>query len=334
VRFDLRTVLGATLLIAAALRPSPARADSGAANLLAEGRVDDAIVLLQGRISNSRQDAESYSLLCRAYLMLGEWDPGVAACEKAVSLDPANGEYHSWLGRVYGEKAEHSSFIAAARMAAKVCDQFEAAVRLNPKSVDARADLADFYLEAPRILGGGRGKAEVQAQEMDALDPAQAHRIKARIAEEKKDPDTAEKEYRLAIRLSGGQAGTWLNLARFYRRAGRLDDMEAALQMAVAPQMNRPDLLMGAAEMLISTGRNLPQAKQLLRRYVSSGATVEDAPLFKAYYLLGTILEREGDERSAAEQYRAALALARNFSLAQKALVRLRSQNKTAPPAD
>jgi cytochrome c-type biogenesis protein CcmH/NrfG len=324
--FDFRRVVVTTVLVAVAFLSNVAAADSTPGKLLAEGRVDDAILLLQGRINSAPRDAESYNFLCRAYFMVGEWDPGIGACEKAVSLDPGNDDYHSWLGRIYGEKADHSNFITAARMAGKVRDQFEAAVRLNPKSVDARADLADFYLEAPGFVGGGKDKAEAQAQEIATVDPAQAHRVKARIAEVRKDYATAENEYRIAVQVSGGKAGTWLNLARLYRRTGRLDEMEDAIRHATAPEMNRPDLLMGAAELLISTERNLPEASNLLRRYVSSGGTVEDAPVFKAHYLLGTILARDGDKQAAAQEYRAALSLARNFSLARDALRRLKPQ--------
>ena len=71
------------------------------------------------------------------------------------------------------------------------------------------------------------------------------------------------------------------------------------------------------AEILINTGRDLPEATELLRRYVSSCGTVEDAPVFKAHYLLGTILERDGDKKAAAEQYQAALSLAKSFSPAR-----------------
>jgi cytochrome c-type biogenesis protein CcmH/NrfG len=322
--FGLRKLLSVAVLTAAAFHSSLAASDPTAGKLLAEGRVDDAILLLRGRINGAPNDAQSFSLLCRAYFMLGEWNPGITACEKAVSVDPDNIEYHSWLGRIYGEKADHSSFITAARLAGKVRNEFETAVRLDPNSVDARADLADFYLEAPGIVGGGKGKAEAQAQKIAALDPAQAHRVKARMAEEEKDYVTAEKEYRIAIQLSRGKAGTWLNLARFYRHVGRWNEMEDAIRHATAPEMNRPDLLMGAAEMLINAKRDLPDATELLRRYLSSNATVEDAPVFKAQYLLGTILEREGDKQAAAEQYRAALSLAKNFSPARDALNRLK----------
>ena len=53
---------------------------------------------------------------------------------------------------------------------------------------------------------------------------------------------------------------------------------------------------------------------------------MKDAPVFKAHYLLGTILEREGDKKAVAEQYRAALSLAKSFSPGQDALNRLIQQ--------
>jgi|ERR1700691_2673365 tetratricopeptide (TPR) repeat protein len=327
---NLWKILGAAMVVAVAFVPSMA-IDSVAQKLLAEGRVDDAVLFLRSRINAAPRDAESYSLLCRAYLIIEQWNPGIDACEKAVSLDPENGTYHLWLGRIYGEKADHSNFITGARLASRVRNEFETAVRLDPNSIDARADLADFYLQAPAIIGGGKDKAEAQAQEIAKVDPAQAHRVKARIAEEEKDYVRAESEYRVAVQLSEGKAGAWLNLARFYRRVGRLDEMRDAIHHATAPATNRPDLLLDAAQMLVDTGGNLPEASQFLRRYMSSSGMVQDAPLFKAHYLLGTILEREGDKQSAAEQYRAALSLVRNFSRAQDALNRLKlpAKNET-----
>jgi cytochrome c-type biogenesis protein CcmH/NrfG len=299
-----------------------AAADQSAHQLLDQGRVDDALVLLENQVRSTPENAEAHSLLCRVYLTIDQWDPAIAACEQAVKLDPENSGYHLWLGRSYGGKAEHSGALAAGHLALNVRDQFEAAVRLNPKSVDARGDLADFYLEAPWLLGGGKQKAENQAQELAKLEPAQADLVRARIAEKNKDLASAEREYRRAIEDSGGAGGPWLALARFYRRVSRFDEMEQAIGRATQPELNRPDLLVGAAEILMQSG-NLAGAAQLLERYLSSPATVEDAPVFKAHYLLGTVLERQGHPQQAIPQYQAALSLARDFAPARSAIERL-----------
>ncbi len=296
-------------------------AELSPAKLLAAGRVDDAILTLQNRITAAPNDAESQNLLCRAYLALTNWDASVAACQKAVALEPENGEYHLWLGRAYGEKADHSSFFSATGLAKKVRSEFEAAVRLDPSNVEARADLADFYVEAPGIMGGGVNKAANQAQQLAALDPAQAHLVRAQIAEKDNDQAAAEREFRAAIQASGGKPGTWMDLAQFYRRTNRFDEMQAAIQQATAAQKNQ-HVLLAAAEVLIQTQRDLPAAAELLRRYLAS-ETVEDAPAFKAHYLLGSLLERQGNTQAAAQEYRNALSLARDFSLAQDALKRI-----------
>jgi Tfp pilus assembly protein PilF len=298
-------------------------ADDSAPSLLAQGRVDDAITNLRGQISSSPNDPEAHNLLCRAYYTLGEWDSGISNCERAVSLEPGNSRYHLWLGRVYGEKADKANFMTAAGLAKKVHTEFETAVQLNPNNVDARTDLAEFYLEAPGIVGGGRDKAEAQAQTLAGIDPAKAHWVNARIDEKKKDLAGAEKEYRAAIESSHGSASAWLHLAQFYKHSGRLDQMDDAIRHVASAPLDQADVLVDAAHLLLDTNRDLPEATKLLRRYVSSASTVEQAPVFKAHYLLGTVLEKQGDKQGAAQEYRTSLTLARSFSVAQEALNRV-----------
>jgi len=293
--------------------------------LLAAGHVDDAIISLQNRVSSSPNDAAAYNLLCRAHFMLGNWDAGIRACEKAVSLDPNNSRYHLWLGRLYGEKAAHVNFWSAAGLSRKVRNEFETAVRLDPNSAEARTDLAEFYLEAPGIFGGGKEKAEAQAQQLMHLNVTKAYWVTGRIAERKKDFKTAESEYRKAIQASHGRADEWLNLAFFYRHVGRFDQMEEAIQHIRSAAVDKRNVLMEAAEMLVRAGRNSPAALDLLHQYLGS-STVEEGPAFKAHYLLGTVLEQGGDKQAAAQEYRTALSMVSGYSLAQAALQRLNSR--------
>src|SRR6266496_2640149 len=220
-----------------------ASVDETAPALLASGRVDEAIAALHGQISSSPNDAVAHNLLCRAYFTLGQWDRGISACERAVTLAPDNSQYHLWLGRIYGEKADKSGFMTAAGLARRVRNEFETAVHLSPKSVDARSDLAEFYLEAPGIMGGGRDKAQQQAESLTNLDPARAHWVNARIAEKKKDYTTAQNEYRGAMDASHGSASAWLNLGLFFKHRERFDEMEQALGHVRGAPIDRADAL-------------------------------------------------------------------------------------------
>ncbi len=310
----------AALFVALSL-PARAAADSPE-DLLAAGRVDDAIQTLKQQISHSPTDTEAHNLLCRAYFMLEEWDHGISACERAINRAPQNSLYHLWLGRIYGEKADRAGFMSAAGLAKKVRSEFERAVELDPKSWQARTDLAEFYFEAPGIVGGGKDKARAQADVLASLIPAMAHYINGRIAEKNKDTATAEREYRAAIEASHGGAHAWLNLALFYRHQNRLDEMEQALRTMESRPLDRPESLMDGGSILLRTGRNYALGIELVRRYLS-GPTVEEGPAFKAHYTLGQLLEKQGDRSAAAQEYRAALALAREYTRAQEALKRI-----------
>jgi len=312
-------VLLVLLLLVASLTASVA---DSAKDMLAAGRIDEAITELNGRLSSAPADAESSNLLCRAYFALEDWNRAESSCRKAASLDPDNSRFHLWLGRVYGEKADRANFLAAAGLAGKVRGEFERAVQLNPKDIDARLDLAEFYLAAPGIVGGGEQKARAQAQFIATVNPAREHWVYARIAEQKKDAATAEREYHQYIDLSQGDAEAWLNLALFLRRQKRFDEMEQAIVKLSQAPMPKLDVLVEASQMLYRVDRRYPFAIELLHRYLASGP-VEAAPAFKAHYLLGMLLEKQGDKAGAAREYRASLALVRNFGLAQQALNRV-----------
>lgn len=312
------------IFAAGLLAVSPALAtDATLSALIASGRADEALAALRGAINSSPNDAAAHNLRCRVYFSLGQWDRGIGDCEKAVALDPDDSRYHMWLGRIYGEKADKSGFMTAASLAGKVREQFEAAVRLDPNNVEARTDLAEFYLEAPGIVGGGRDKAQQQADVLLRLEPARGHWVNGRLAEKRKDFDTAEKEYRAAIEATHGSASNWLNLGLFYKHRERWDEMEQTLSHVRNAPLDRSDALVDAADVLIRTQRNLPEAVLLLQTYLSSSSKVEQAPAFKVHYLLGTADEKLGDRQGAAAEYRSALDLAHEFQPAQQALERV-----------
>ncbi len=315
----LATLLPASVFISATTTSSQAR---GAESLLSAGKVDEAIGVLH---QQNPQDAHAHYLLCHAFLDISKWDAAISECQTAVTMDPGVSNYHMWLGRAYGEKAQHASFISAAPLAKRSRMEFEHAVQLDASNFDARSDLAEFYIEAPGFLGGGKDKAQAQAEAIATRDQATSHWIHARIAEHDKNMTGAEMEYKAAIRASGNHGERWIDLASFYRRQGRLSEMEDAVIKAVEADKKKSNAFFDAASLLVRAGRNLPGAIQLITRYLSSSDKNEEAPAFQAHYLLGSILENQGNKKAAAAEYQKALALARDYDDAQKALKRIKN---------
>lgn len=301
---------------------SLALANSSAVDLLKLGRADEARRALNATIAENPNDAQAYNLLCRVYFQLERWDSALRMAEKSVALDPENSNYHLWLGRAAGRKAENSNPFTAWGLARRVRAEFERAVALDGKNAEARSDLAEYYLEAPGFLGGDRKKARDQGDAVAPYDPALASYIYARV-EEKQGNDRAEQLYKKAVAESGGGARYLMELAYFYRRAGRMQDMEQAVTQALAAPRKGGVPEYDGAYLLMRTGRNYKGAVQMLRHYLEGDDPVEDGPSFRAHYMLGALLEKMGDRKGAAQQYRAALALASDYGPARDALARI-----------
>jgi tetratricopeptide (TPR) repeat protein len=291
--------------------------------MLAAGRIDDVIASMQAKLEKSPTDAVAHNYLCRAYFSVQDWDDAISACEKAVSLDPGNSDYHVWLGRAYGEKADHASPLSAFSLARKLRKQLETAVQLDPNNVAARLDLAEFYTEAPGILGGGDDKVRGQADALAKFAPAKAHYVLCRLAEKQKDGIEAEKQCQAAVTASGGNALDWLNLAVLYKHQARWNDMEQSLKKVASAADGKSDALLESADLLLRAGRNPALAAQLARQYLASDSPSERFPFFQAHYVLGKALEKQGDTQGAAREYRESLTLASNFPPAKEALSRV-----------
>ena len=302
-------LLGAGLTSAPADVPKLGLAPVDAA--LQQGEADRALTLLSAQPS-----AEAHNLRCRVYFTLGRWDDAVNECDQAVRLNGQSADNHLWLARALGEKADNSSFIAAFSLAKRARAEFELAASLDPHDGEALTDLGEFYASAPGVVGGGIDKAQGLVAQLGRIDPARAHVLLARIAETKKDYDTAEREYKQAIATSQHPAIPWITLASFYRKRERWNDMEAAVEAGYkAAQADRHAglALYNGASVLIRGKRNLALAAKMLEEYLSLYPKTEEAPAFEAHTRLAKVKAQLGDKNGAWQERTEALRLAHDY---------------------
>jgi len=287
---------------------------------LQAGEADKALSLLNSLPPTNETQAEAKNLECRVLFTVEQWDRSVDACQQAVNIERQNSDYHMWLGRALGRKASQANFLSAFSLGKRVRVEFEEAVKLNPRNADALADLGEFYRSAPGVVGGGLDKAEGVAVQLDSADPARAHELRGRIAEERKDFGTAEREYKQAIAVSAHPAFRWTTLADFYRRRQRWTEMDSAIQSCVnaAAHDKRAGVpLFDGALLLIDANRDLPRAARMLEDYLAGQAKTEEAPAFAAYTKLAGVKMGLGDLAGAQRDKATALALAREYKPAQ-----------------
>lgn len=232
------------------------------------------------------KDAVTLELIGRNYYMLGDYRKATDWLEKAMTADPSSSTHALWLGRAYGRRAETSSVLTAPRYASRTREYFEKAVQLDPANKEAVNDLFEYYLEAPGFLGGGLDKAAKLAERIAARDAVEGHYARAKLAEKRKDPSGAEQQLRRAAELAPGQVGRLIDLAKFLAKQGRYQEAEQSFQNAAKIAPNSPKLLFERADTYIRAGRNLGEARELLKQYLKAPLTPDDPPRFMAEKLL------------------------------------------------
>ena len=314
-----RGVFVALLAVAPVLSTAQAAGSQPLAQInqaLQAGEADKALGLISSLPQAGAQSAEAQNLECRVRYALQQWDTAAEKCEQAVRLDGQNADDHLWLARALGEKADRASFMSAFSLAKRVRGEFEAAARLNPHNAEALSDLGDFYQQAPGVVGGGIDKAEGVAAQLDKLDAARAHQLRARIAESRKDYATAEREFRHAVAAAAHPANYWTTLASFYRRRQRWQDVDAAIhscQTAAARDKQAVIALYDGAGVLIESNRDQALASKMLEDYLASTAKSEEAPAFEAHLRLAKLKKQLGDTPGAQRERTAALQLAHDY---------------------
>ena len=211
-----------------------------------------------------------YHLIGKNYYMLGDFRRATDNLEKAAAGAPTNSEYFHWLGRAYGRRAETSSFLTAMGHATKARQNFERAVQLDPRNLEAVSDLFEYYLDAPGFLGGGLDKASALVERMKQVDPAEGYYAQARLAEKRKEFSSAEEHLRLAAEAAPHQVGRLIDLAKFLASQGKYQESEQNFQRAEQISPNNPKLLYARAETYIRTGRNKEVARKLLKQYLQA----------------------------------------------------------------
>ena len=246
----------------------------------------------------------------RAALMGNDVDGAVDLLEKAVAQSPNSAEAHYYLGSAYGTKAQRSGMFSAAMLAGKVKEQFEKAVALNPKFVDARVGLVEFYAVAPGFMGGDFDKALAQAAEIKKIDALQAHRAYAVIYGAQKKPDLAKKEYLDAVREQPGSPRAHQFLGQYLANADKnykaaFDEFEAAIKLDAAYMS--PWYWIGRTAGM--SGTNLPRGEEALKKYLGYTPKEGEPPIANTHYWLGMIYEKLGRKADAKQEYETSLKI-------------------------
>ncbi len=294
-----------------------------ATHALLDGNNDGAVAqlkqILAATPANDPSNGQAHLLLCRAYYAQSMASAAVSECTAALRTLANDSSAQDWAGRAYGMQADSAGPIAGLRLAFKVRNAFEAAVRFNPLNGDAVNDLSEYYIEAPSIVGGGFDKAALLADRSQSQLPQNAHRMRAMAAEKQKDYGTAEREFRAAVAVAN-QPNAWADLGAFYSRRTQPDKAVEALRRAILLDRARDSTQEDAATTLTEINREPRLAERALRDYLASHSRSDAAPAFRVHVQLAKLLRDEGNTADAKIELEHSLELASGYIPARREL--------------
>jgi tetratricopeptide (TPR) repeat protein len=284
-----------------------------------------AIQALQVAAATEPQNGDVQLLLAKSFLELQQHDAAIKSAERAVAIDPQNSIYHEWLGRAYGDKADHGSWFSAISLAKKTRKEFETAVQLDARNYSARQALIEFDCSAPGIVGGGEEKALPQIRQLAEMDAAEGHYAAGNCRRQKKDFAAADEEFTKALESHPKSAELIFDIGDYAAKRGQAERLLAVADAGerVAPGDPRGGFYRGVA--LVLKKENPGEAERLLREYAKNAPVRSGYPRpAAAHAWLGRLFEDLNNTEEASKEFESALKLDPKNKMAQEALKRLR----------
>ncbi len=272
------------------------------------GRYTRAVDELTIETSKSPDDAPLYFLLGQCHYQLREFSKAIDAEEHAVKLSPDQSEYHDWLGRAYGRKAEESIFFNAMSLARKTHKEFEVAVQLNPSNFEAQRDLIRYEINAPGIVGGGDDKALKHIDELEKIDSLEGELARGEFFATKKRMPEADAVFAKIMEANPTRIGVYLEIADYYRDRPNTEKMAETIGAAERIDPNDRRLKYYRGVELVMEGKKSNEAEMLLKSYIATVPNNSDLPPHaSAREWLGKLYESQGHFSEAAQAYRISL---------------------------
>ena len=281
--------------------------------------------LLRRAAEQNPRDAEIDLLLAKTYYESQQYDAAIASAEKSVALEPQNSVYHEWLGRVYGEKADHAGMFSALSLAKKARKEFERAVQLDERNFSAYQALIEYDCSAPSIAGGGEDKAVPEIARLAAMDAAEGHYAQGNCRRHKKDLAAANAEFDKALALHPSSPELIFDIGD---HAMKHNQPEQLLVVATegeraAPSDPRSEFYRAVAWVMKS--EHPEDSERMLRDYLKRAPLRNTFPApWRAHEWLGRLYENQQKTQAAIQEYETALKLEPKNKTAREGLKRLR----------
>ena len=276
---------------------------------------------LEQVLRRTPDDATALFYMGRIAIQEDQSSEAVDWLEKAIRVDDSRAEYHVHLGSALGDEAQRASKFRQPFLARRVKSEFERAVALDPKSVEARYGLIQVYALLPGFMGGNMEKAHEQAAVLATFNPYHGQLAAGFLAQREKDFAAAAQAYEKAIAAAPDSAAPYYALGQLLQRQERWADASAAFDRRLARAPNDTSVLYQIGRNSALSGLALERGEQALKRWMAAPPKgTRTITLAGAHHRLGQIYEKQSHRDAARAEYEEALRINPKNADARKSL--------------
>ena len=199
-----------------------------AQQLFEEGKLEQAKPMFEVLLKKNPSNIKIIEYLGDIAGRSKDWDEALLYYGKLKKARPSEANFYFKYGGVLGMKALEVSKFKALGMIDEVQSNFEKAIELNPKHIEARWALIELYLQLPGILGGSEKKAIQYSNELSKISAVDGYLSRGHIEEYFKRYTAAEQQYKKAIAV-GNSKKTYQKLADLYANKMKSPDKAQAV---------------------------------------------------------------------------------------------------------
>lgn len=199
-----------------------------AQQLFEEGKLEQARPMFEVLLKKNPSNIKIIEYLGDIAGRSKDWDEALLHYGKLKKAKPSEANFYFKYGGVLGMKALEVNKFKALGMIDEVRTNFEKAIELNPKHIEARWALIELYLQLPGILGGSEKKAIQYSNELSQISVVDGYLSRGHIEEYFKRYTKAEQQYKKAIAV-GNSKKTYQKLANLYANKMKSPDKAQAV---------------------------------------------------------------------------------------------------------
>lgn len=245
-----------------------------------------------------------------------DWDTAIFYYKDLVKDEETNANYHFKYGGAMGMKALSISRLRALMYIGDVKQELELAAKLDPKHIEARWALVEYYIQLPGLLGGSENKSATYAKELGTISPVDGYLANGYVAEYTERPKDAERYYKKAIAV-GGSPHTYDKLSSLYEKNNQLEEaIKTSSESLKKHKRNQLNYQIGK----ISAQYNLEPEYgiECLSQYLANYTIKDGVPKEWAYFRLAQIYKNLGKKQIALTWINKALLGQSDFKEAEK----------------